>query len=159
MITPIATNSVGLHRPRSRGIAVLGVLLAALAACQPQAGSTSVTPGGEGAAARGASPEGQHEDDSAGSLKARLENLASQRASKLEPASTDPGVCEELCSLATTICSVQEKLCELADEHAGDDEYQGLCREARQECREAQDSCVACVESNSARPESATSTK
>lgn len=134
---------------RSGRAAVLGALVIALSACAPQAGNRTVTPGGNGTAPRGATAEGHHDDDSMGSLKLRLDGLKSKQSTLVQAASADAGVCEDLCSLATSICAVQEKLCELADAHAGDDEYQGLCREAHQECREAQESCIACVQSNS----------
>ena len=127
----------------------LGAVALALSACAPQAGTATITPGGDGDGPRGPSPDGRHDDDSMGSLKQRLDTLKAKQTGLVKAASSDAAVCEDLCSLATSICAVQQKLCQLADAHAGDDEYQALCREAHQECREAQDSCIGCVESNS----------
>jgi hypothetical protein len=56
-------------------------------------------------------------------------------------------------ALAPSICTVKEKLCEVADRHPGEEEYQGLCRKAELECSEAEDSFVACVESRESREE------
>ncbi len=115
--------------------------------CRPSAsdgGTTAPTithPPGTGPAA-----DGPHEGQSAAELKLRLDKLAEQQAGLIPAASRDPNTCEEVCSLATSICSVQEKLCEIADGHPSEVEYQALCRDARQECREAQDACVRCVE-------------
>jgi hypothetical protein len=124
-------------------------LLLVFAACQPQATGGTVTPTVGGGAGRADNPDGPQEGENFGDLKNRLERLRA-RASQVQPVATgDAGKCEDLCSIATNICAVQEKLCELADDHPGEEEYQALCREAKAECREAQESCVRCVESNS----------
>lgn len=116
--------------------------------CGPTAGGGStVTPDG-GATKPGPDPQGVAEDDSMGALTRRLDRLVGQERGMHAAATSDAGRCEELCELATAICSVQEKVCELADAHPNDDAYQGLCREARNECREAQESCVACASAN-----------
>jgi hypothetical protein len=142
-------NVAQRHRSgRAAMLGWVGVLVLALSACGPQAGGSTVTPGGNGGG-RGATPEGRHDDDSMGSLKERLDGLKTKQSTLVTAATDDAAVCEDLCSLATSICAVQQKLCDLADAHAGDDEYQSLCREAHQECRDAQESCIACVQSNS----------
>lgn len=89
---------------------------------------------------------GPHDGEDAGQLRVRLEKLRSRQLEITASAQGDAAVCEDLCSLATSICGVKEKLCNLADGHPQDDGYQNLCREARQECGEAQASCVNCVE-------------
>jgi hypothetical protein len=127
---------------------VFALTLALTTGCEPGAsgGGVTVTPdrGGIGEDA----PKGDAEDRSMGALQRRLETFRNKKAQIMNASTRDPAVCEELCSLASDICEVQEKLCELADEHPGDDQYQNLCREAHNECREAQASCVRCVESN-----------
>ena len=65
------------------------------------------------------------------------------------------GACEDLCDLMSSICNVKSKLCTLADEHPGEEGYQGLCREAQHECREAEDSCIECTEGLQSRPKQA----
>lgn len=128
---------------------VCAVLLSA--ACGPQAGGPTVTPGGTGTGGTNPDPQGTNEGQGMGELKKRLGDLVDREAELQRAAASDAGKCEQLCDLATSICSVQEKLCELADDHPDDEAYQGLCREARAECREAQESCVRCVESNQTR--------
>jgi len=118
------------------------------AACGPQAGGPTVTPGGTGTGGTDPAPQGTNEGQGMGELKQRLGDLVDREEVLRPQAASDAGKCEQLCDLATSICSVQEKLCELADDHPDDDAYQALCREARAECREAQESCVRCVESN-----------
>jgi hypothetical protein len=76
----------------------------------------------------------------------RLRKLVDQQRALSTAASANAGACEDICSLATSICGVQEKLCSIADKHPGEDEYQGLCREAKQECQAAQEDCIRCVE-------------
>ena len=141
----------------------LGVVLAGLAGCRPMAGETAVAPdGGIGSPEGPDDSKGLHESDSSvGDLWQRLEKFRREREMKLEPASSDAAVCEDLCGLATSICQVQSKLCELADDHPDENDYQDLCREAKLECREAQESCVDCVRGHgaSARPESAVGTQ
>ncbi|MBK6918633.1 MAG: hypothetical protein IPH07_14660 [Deltaproteobacteria bacterium] len=144
------------HPSRAPGTAaivqalVLPLLVLALG-CGPQAGGGgTVTPGGAGGGVS-SDPDGRDEGQSAGELKQRLDALLDREEQLAPQAATDAGKCEDLCELATSICAVEEKLCDLADDHPDDDAYQGLCREARNECREAQDSCVRCVERLGAR--------
>lgn len=134
---------------RALACAAVGLLLA----CGRQAGGGStVTPGtGDGGGAEPA-PDGVTEGEGMGELRERLRKLVEKERGLAPQAASDAGRCEQLCDLATSICAVQEKLCDLADLHPDDDAYQGLCREARNECREAQESCVACVESLQSTP-------
>ena len=123
--------------------------LALVLGCGPSAGGTggTVTPAGGGGIGD-VPPNGTGEERSMGELQKKLELFRREKSEIMTASTRDPAVCEELCSLASDICEVKEKLCELADEHPGDDQYQNLCREAHNECREAQNSCVRCVESN-----------
>ncbi|MCX4245047.1 hypothetical protein [Paraliomyxa miuraensis] len=115
--------------------------------CNPSAsGGGTVPPGGNGNVPDGAEPEGRDEGDNIGDLAARLDRLTVEQAQKASTSNASFEVCEDLCSLASSICTVKEKLCEVADRHPGEEEYQGLCRKAELECGEAEDSCVACVE-------------
>lgn len=135
----------------TRGLVRLGaalVLTASVAACGPRGSGGTVTPDrGGGVPPDGPGPEGQQEsNESIDDLGARLDRLRTKQAELASRADGSFGVCEDLCSLASSICSVKEKLCEIADRHPGEEEYQGLCRKAELECGEAEDSCVACVE-------------
>jgi len=122
-------------------------LVATLTACGPSASDGgTVTPGGNGAVPEGAVPEGAQESNNIGDLKARLDRLGVKHSEMASSGQASFGVCEDLCSLASSICSVKEKLCDVADQHPGEEEYQGLCRRAELECSEAEDSCVSCVE-------------
>jgi hypothetical protein len=122
------------------------------AACNRAITGETVTPGDTGTGGTNPDPQGNNEGQGMGELKKRLGDLVDREEALRQAATNDAGKCEQLCDLATSICSVQEKLCELADDHPDDEAYQGLCREARAECREAQDSCVRCVESNQSSP-------
>lgn len=116
--------------------------------CVAQAGGSSVVPGSTDP--REDQPEGWAEGESAQELKLRKDRLYTEfRGVVGEPVAT-PDACEKVCSLATSICGVQEKLCNIADDHPGEAEYQNLCREAKKECRETQDACIACVENHAA---------
>jgi hypothetical protein len=135
-----------MHGLRRAGF-VLGVVL--LAACRPTASGGTVTPtGGGDAPDEGADPEGRDEGDNVGDLRARLQRLHVDHERLSSQQGGGFGQCEDLCDLATKICSVKESLCEIAEDHPGDDAYQGLCREAQHECREANESCVRCAEKN-----------
>lgn len=114
-------------------------------ACTTQSGTgtATVTPGED---ARPDAPEGRSEGDSRDELEARMHKLVAEQKARVEAASGSAAACEDLCSLATSICGVREKLCAIADEHPGDESYQALCREAKQECQAAQNDCVRCVE-------------
>lgn len=129
---------------------LLGLSMAAgLVACQPAArGGGTATPGGNGAITEGPDPQGREEGDNIGDLKLRLERLRRQHAemSSSSSGSASFAECEDLCSLGANLCSVTEKVCDIADDHPGEDEYQDLCRKAELECGEAEDSCVTCVE-------------
>jgi hypothetical protein len=148
----------GRRRPGGvMAVALLGSYLLA-AGCGPSAsGGGTVTPGGNGNAPDGSDPEGQEEGDDVGALRQRLERLSTQQHEKASGSDGSFGACEDLCSLASSICTVKEKLCEVADRHPGEEEYQGLCRKAELECSEAEDSCVACVETRESREGAAAS--
>jgi hypothetical protein len=150
-------GSGGWMARRWLGCAVVGLGLATLVAgCgQSAAGGGTVTPGGNGNVPEGSDPEGQSEGDNIGDLKARLERLSAAQAEKASRSDASFGVCEDLCSLASGICTVKEKLCEVADRHPGEEEYQGLCRKAELECSEAEDACVTCVQARESRDEPA----
>ena len=59
------------------------------------------------------------------------------------PASTDK--CTGACTLSTSICSNQQKICDLAKHLAGDDWAANKCESAKASCRAAHDSCCSCV--------------
>lgn len=126
-------------------VAVFGAAVA-LAGCGPVSSEGGTVTPVQPVERAGPEAMGPHDGEDVGELRLRLEKLRSQQLEITASAQGDPAVCEDLCSLATSICGVKEKLCNLADDHPGDDGYQNLCREARQECGEAQGSCVSCVE-------------
>jgi hypothetical protein len=68
------------------------------------------------------------------------------------PAPTDPACrpapsdrCRDVCSLSTSICKSQDRICELAHQLAGDDWAANKCSRARTSCQAAHDSCCSCV--------------
>lgn len=132
------------------GLVRLGACLALVAtmACNVRGSDGgSVVPGEGESPGEGPGPQGDQEsNESIDDLKARLDRLRIQHAEMSTSSDGSFGVCEDLCSLASNICTVKEKLCEIADRHPGEEAYQGLCRKAELECGEAEDSCVDCVE-------------
>ncbi len=130
---------------------VVGLLAVGLAACVPAGaqggeGTGLETPGGAGGGGPDRPGEGPAEGSSADELDARKDRLYVEFKALMAEGAREPDTCERLCALATSICGVQEKLCNIADDHVGDDHYQQLCREAKRECRDSQDRCIECVE-------------
>jgi hypothetical protein len=59
------------------------------------------------------------------------------------PASTER--CTEMCTLSTSICRNQERICDLAGHLPGDDWAANKCETARASCKAAHDSCCSCL--------------
>jgi hypothetical protein len=53
--------------------------------------------------------------------------------------------CTDTCTLATSICSNQQKICDLAHQLEGDDWAAGKCESARASCKAANDRCCGCA--------------
>ncbi|HEY0193125.1 MAG TPA: hypothetical protein VGC42_18535 [Kofleriaceae bacterium] len=53
--------------------------------------------------------------------------------------------CTTACTLSTSICDDQDKICELARQLAGDDWAANKCASARASCATARDACCSCV--------------
>jgi hypothetical protein len=53
--------------------------------------------------------------------------------------------CTDVCTLSTSICENQQKLCELAQRLPGDDWAANKCTRARASCTAAHDACCGCV--------------
>jgi hypothetical protein len=121
-------------------------VISCLAACdQRSTGGSTVTPTGHGTDSQ-LEPEGGFEGESIDELRVRLDRLTERQQLEAGAGTSDPAKCEELCELSKSICEVKSKMCEIADEHVGDDEYQDLCRVAKQRCQRASESCVRCVQ-------------
>jgi hypothetical protein len=68
------------------------------------------------------------------------------------PTPTDPAChpqssarCQDVCTLSDSICKNQQRICELANQLAGDDWAAGKCTSARASCQAAHDRCCSCV--------------
>ncbi len=59
------------------------------------------------------------------------------------PAASDR--CTDACTISTSICGNQQKICELAQQLAGDDWAANKCTSARASCQAARASCCSCV--------------
>lgn len=142
----------GRKRPRETprvGGLILGTslsLAAALVACD-QRGSegVSVAPSAHGTDSQ-LEPEGEFEGESIDELAIRLHRLVDAQDSLVAAGTKDASKCEELCQLSRAICEVKTKMCEIADERVADDEYQDLCRQAKQRCQDSFESCSHCVQ-------------
>lgn len=134
----------------------LAVGLGGVAGCRTvaSAGGGTVTPTMDNGP-REVDPEGRDAGENVDTYRMQLQQLRKKRAAKMSAEETGFGACEDLCDLMSSICNVRSKLCTLADEHPGEESYQGLCREAQHECREAEDSCVECTEGLQSRPKQA----
>ena len=147
-------------RRLTRTVQALGLTLAlgSMMGVDGCAGDSEVpkVPGGEHGAPEGPGPDGQQEDNSFPSLKARLRELKEKQQAAAVKAMSEISRCEELCSIATQICEVAERLQVIADRHPQEETYQTLKREAQLECREAKQSCVNCVGGFEAEPPSST---
>jgi len=60
------------------------------------------------------------------------------------PAASDR--CTSACTLSTSICDNQDKLCALAQQLAGDDWAANKCASARASCQAARERCCQCIE-------------
>lgn len=78
---------------------------------------------------------------------------ASQRSEPFStPTASDPTChpaasdhCSDVCTLSTSICTNQQRICELAQQLPGDDWAAGTCTRARASCQAAHDACCRCV--------------
>ena len=68
------------------------------------------------------------------------------------PVTSDPACrparsdrCTDACTIATSICGNQDKICALARQLAGDDWAANKCAAARASCQAAHDRCCSCV--------------
>jgi hypothetical protein len=53
--------------------------------------------------------------------------------------------CADACTLASSICDNQDKICALARQLPGDDWAAGTCERARASCRAAHERCCGCA--------------
>lgn len=63
-------------------------------------------------------------------------------AATCHPAASDR--CTDACTISTSICTNQQKICELAEQLAGDDWAANKCTSARASCQAARDRCCSC---------------
>ena len=59
------------------------------------------------------------------------------------PAASDR--CTDACAISTSICTNQQKICELAEQLVGDDWAANKCTSARASCQAARESCCHCA--------------
>lgn len=52
--------------------------------------------------------------------------------------------CNDVCTISTSICGNQQKICDLAGQLAGDDWAAHKCERARASCQAAHDRCCSC---------------
>ena len=117
-----------------------------LTGCASGSAAGTVTPGHDAHTPRADSPSGEAMGGSADELHLQRRKLSADLMSTLAAAQTDVASCESACDLSVSICTIAERLCDIADGHAGSDYYQRLCREAKQDCRNAQEVCANCAE-------------
>ena len=52
--------------------------------------------------------------------------------------------CTSICALTEAVCGLQRRICQLADEHSGEQNYQDLCTRAGEDCERAAAACDVC---------------
>jgi hypothetical protein len=126
------------------------VVLSLVLGCDERGGGGTVVPHGRGNDS-GLRPEGEPEGESMDELALRLDKLVGDQPRLLAVSDDEPNKCEALCELSRAICEIKTKMCSIAEERVTDDEYQDLCRTAKQRCSDASDSCTRCVERSEGR--------
>jgi hypothetical protein len=53
--------------------------------------------------------------------------------------------CKDVCTLSTSICNNQQKICDLARQLPGDDWAANKCESARASCKASNESCCTCA--------------
>ena len=134
-------------RYTARAFPLAAVFGWALAGCGPRIGQNPgvIGPGEGGAPPPANDGTDPHAGSTLGELEMRLDSLTTKRDAALESAMSDVDTCEDLCSLASSICEVAKRLEVIANRNAGNESYQQLSRQAQLECREAMESCTNCV--------------
>jgi hypothetical protein len=56
----------------------------------------------------------------------------------------DEDPCSRICSIATAVCGLRERICLLADEHADEPRYAAACKRAERDCTRATEACDDC---------------
>lgn len=115
-------------------------------ACDARGGTHTISPTGPNGVDSGLAPQGGFEGESMAELAARLEKLVESQDAMVAAANQDTDKCEDTCELSRSICDVKTKMCRIADEQVTNDEFQNLCRKAKQRCGDASQSCIRCVE-------------
>ncbi|MEM9462724.1 MAG: hypothetical protein AAGF11_51765 [Myxococcota bacterium] len=52
--------------------------------------------------------------------------------------------CQRICDLSANMCTLRDRICELADEHADDPRYTAACERAGLDCDRATEACEGC---------------
>lgn len=52
--------------------------------------------------------------------------------------------CSDICELATAVCGLRDRICDLASAHEDEDEYADACARAERDCWRASEACDAC---------------
>lgn len=69
---------------------------------------------------------------------------ASGDAGPVGTADGDDARCSRICELAGVACRLEQRICGLAEQHAGEREYDDACFYARDQCELASDACDDC---------------
>ncbi len=78
------------------------------------------------------------------SARATLEALLDELDASMM-AGTPPR-CEQICTVADAICELGSRVCDLAQQHDGDERYATACLRAEQDCSEGELACQSCVD-------------
>lgn len=56
----------------------------------------------------------------------------------------DEDPCARICTIATTVCGLRDRICALAEEHTDEARYAAACKRARNDCTRATEACDDC---------------
>jgi hypothetical protein len=98
-------------------------------------------------------PAGETEKDdmdAAAEMDAATEQTAAEEPPAPAGAQTQPPrrdrseVCGDLCSLSESICTLEVRICSLAEDHGNDAVYADACERAVEDCEVAGEACDSC---------------
>lgn len=121
------------------------------------AGSVAAGGGGQAlgktAARSGDDRKGENKLAGAGEAGADMSAAEAQTSPVAPTSAPEPGPardlaqnrCMTVCDLSTSICQLQDRICDLAPRHPNEPRYQAACERAARDCQSSQEACHDCA--------------